>query len=117
MQIKADFDDWPLGGTHVGKVRRSEEQHRQNRRGTHSPQKADWILGLNLTRALLTEKYQQYPKTLNKTQIIVTQYSKCPGYNLKSFNMKKNKQQKKKPTHIRKDNKGEMKTFSSEGNL
>ena len=24
---------------------------------------------------------------------------------------------KKKPTHIRKDNKGEMKTFSSEGNL
>ena len=31
--------------------------------------------------------------------------------------MKKKKQQKKKPTHIRKDNKGEMKTFSSEGNL
>jgi len=24
-QIKSDFDDWPLGGTHVGKVRRSEE--------------------------------------------------------------------------------------------
>ena len=40
------------------------------------------------------------------------QYSKCPGYNLKSFNMKRTKKKKKKkPTHIRKDNKGEMKTI------
>lgn len=47
-------------------------------------------------------------------QTLITQFSKCPGYNPKSFNMQRTK--KKINSHKKTKVEG-IKTFSDEGNL